>query len=219
MPLSFQQITQPAAEPVTLDQAKAHLRVSFDDEDDYITSLITAARQFIEKATNRAIFSRQMRLTLDYFPLGYTGGSISTTTADFLTWYYRGVSIRLPMPGCVSVESVSYIAADGTTKTIDSADYTVDTVSEPARITPAPGYTWPSLQNYRPGQVIVDYTAGSYGDGVEVNNCPRTITMAMLLLMGHWYEHREAVSDAKLTTVPLAVDALLAGETFDTFHF
>ena len=58
---------------------------------------------------------------------------------------------------------MTYLAADGVTVlTIDPSNYVVDVTSEPARISPAPGFTWPYQQNYVPGQVRVNYTAGTY---------------------------------------------------------
>lgn len=60
-------VTGPAAEPVTLDEAKAHLRVDGDDEDDYITSLIVAARQAAEAYTRRALITQTWRHTGDRF--------------------------------------------------------------------------------------------------------------------------------------------------------
>jgi uncharacterized phiE125 gp8 family phage protein len=221
MPLSYRELTAPAVEPVTLAQAKAHLRVDFAEDDAYITALITAARQRVEKITNRAIFSRRMLLTLDYFPWPGWGSTTGSTAHDyFMHWYYRGLTIRLPQPATVSVESLSYLADDGVTLvTIDPAKYTVDTSSEPARISPSPGFTWPYQQNYIPGQVKVNFTAGTYGDGVVVNNCPQTIVWAMYLLIGHWYENRSAASTDNLKETPLGVAELLAGETFDTFDW
>lgn len=220
MPLSFRELTQPAVEPLTLAQAKSHLRVDFTDDDTYITSLITAARQYVEQVTNRAIFNRSMLLTLDYFPFPGWSTTYGQTYNTALSWYYRGMTIRLPKPALVSVESITYLAADGVTSiVIDPAKYIVDTTSELGRISPAPGYTWPYQQNYLPGQVRITYTAGTYGDGVEANNCPQTIIQAMLLLIGHWYEHREAASEKPQTNIPLAVDALLASETFDSFEW
>jgi len=221
MPLSYRELSAPAIEPVSLDQAKLHLRVDYDDDDDYITALIIAARQFVEKITHRAIFNRKMLLQLDYFPWPGWGSTTGSTAHDyFLHWYYRGLTIRLPFPATVSVESLSYLANDGATViTIDPSNYNVDLISEPARISPRPGYTWPYQQNYVPGQVRVNFTAGTYGDGVEVNNCPQTIYFAMLLLIGHWYSHRMAVTADALKEVPMAVESLLANEVFDTFDW
>lgn len=45
-------------EPVTLEQAKTHLRVEHDDEDDYILSLISAAREYAENFTGRLLAER-----------------------------------------------------------------------------------------------------------------------------------------------------------------
>jgi uncharacterized phiE125 gp8 family phage protein len=221
MPLSYRETSQPAAEPITLIQAKQHLRVDFSEDDDYITALITAARQHVEKITNRAIFNRSMILTLDYFPWPGWGSTTGSTAHDyFMHWYYRGLTIRIPKPATVSVESITYLANDGVTViTIDPANYRVDLTSEPARISPTPGFTWPYQQNYIPGQVRVAFTAGTYGDGVDENTCPQTTIWAMYLLMKHWYDHREAASDENLKTIPLGVAELLAGEVFDTFDW
>ena len=67
--LNIQLITPPVAEPVTLELAKQHLRVDFDDDDGYITGLITAARQYCEKVTRRAIFNQTWCRTMDFFPV------------------------------------------------------------------------------------------------------------------------------------------------------
>lgn len=281
MPLSYRELTQPAIEPVTLALAKQHLRVDtgFTDDDTYIAALITAARQRCEKKMQRAIFNRQILLTLDYFPWPGWGSTTGSTAHDyFMHWYYRGLVIRLPMPATVSVQSLTYIDNDGVTvNTIDPSKYTVDVTSEPARIAPVPGFTWPYQENYIPGQVRVTYTAGTYelavtesftvpsaspytytlqqasslitfngvtdshGNSVSctnadgtltfsaseagqtltasytVNNCPQTIVFAMLLMIGHWYEHRNAVDPGTMSEIPMAVDSLLACEVFDSF--
>lgn len=50
-------------------------------------------------------------------------------------------------------------------------------------------------------------------------NCPMTIQMAMLLLISYWYNHRDAAESKPPTSIAMGVEALLAGETFDTFGF
>ena len=56
--------TQPASEPVTLDETKTHLRVTDTSEDTLIGGLITAAREYAELVTGRAFITRAYTLTL-----------------------------------------------------------------------------------------------------------------------------------------------------------
>lgn len=212
MHISYREVSSPAAEPVTLVQAKQHLRIDYADDDAYITGLIIAARQFVEHKTNMAIFNRSMILTMDAFPWpGWSDTTGSTAHDYYLAYFYKGLAIRLPFPRAVSVESISYLLNDGVTwQTLSTDFYHVDLESEPARITPYPSNTWPYQQNYIPGQVKVLYTAGSFGDGVEVNTCPQTIVFAMLMLIAHWYANRADVTELNLKQTPRAVDAMLA---------
>jgi uncharacterized phiE125 gp8 family phage protein len=66
MPLQL--VTAPAGEPITLLEAKQHLRVDVDDDDALIGSLITAARQAAETLTGRQLMTARWRLVLDAFP-------------------------------------------------------------------------------------------------------------------------------------------------------
>jgi uncharacterized phiE125 gp8 family phage protein len=157
-------------------------------------------------------------LTLDYFP--WPGWQTVTGSSHdaYLGWYFRSLSIRLPKPATFSVDKVSYLNDELQTIVIDPSNYAVDLISEPARIFPAPGFTWPYQNQYIPGQVIIDFTSGTYGDGVEVNDCPQTIVMAILLLVSHFYSNRDASSEANLKTIPLGVAELLAGEVFESVY-
>jgi uncharacterized phiE125 gp8 family phage protein len=213
MILSTQLITPPAAEPVTLAQAKLYLRVDFDDDDTLITALITAAREYCEKYTGRAFFNQAWVRTLDFFPLyGRVEASRNPSernTWPYGTWYWNKVTIQLPFPRTVSVTSITYLDNDANQQTLPSSSYNVDTTCTPARIAPAQGVMWPIVSNYIPGSVKITFVAGSYGDGTTTNICPQSICQAMLLLIGHWYQHREATSELSLKSIPFAVDALL----------
>ncbi len=215
MILSTQLVTPPAVEPVSLAQAKLHLRLppTYTVDDSLVTALISAAREYCERKTNRAFFNQTWVRTLDFFPLyGHAKATRTPTERDnwpYGTWYWDKVTIDLPYPRTVSVTSITYLDNNADEQTLPTTAYNVDTTSVPARIAPAQGLFWPILNNYIPGSVKITFVAGSYGDGVETNNCPKSIMQAMLLLIGHWYEHREAASELPLKNIPLAVDALL----------
>ena len=58
-------ITLPAAEPLSLERAKAHLAIDHEDFDDWIRGAIAAARELTERFTGRRWISQTVRLTLD----------------------------------------------------------------------------------------------------------------------------------------------------------
>jgi hypothetical protein len=221
MPLIYRETSQPAVEPVTLALAHSQLVLdtSFILDDPYITGLITAARQYVERVTNRTIFERTACLWLDYFPFYVPGGTVNPNDRE--AWYYRGFQpkpIRMPRPRAVSVQSITYVDPNGETQTLDKSTYNLALNSEPGRIVPVAGY-WPVTSPHALENVCISYTAGTYGDGVKVNNCPMTIVQAMLLLISHWYSNRDAVASTPPKEIDLGVRALLAGEIFDTFGF
>lgn len=161
-------VTAPAAEPLTLAEAKDQLRVDHSVEDDLITALIVAARQKAETITRRAFVTQTWDLTLDKFPVWCNG------------------PIEVPLGQLQSVDSFTFIDADGTTQTLDDALYKVDTVSEPGRIVPVYGQSWP-VTRCEINAVTIRFTAG-YGEAGVV---PQIIKQAMLLMICFWYENRE----------------------------
>ncbi len=202
-------ITQPKAEPVTLAMAKQHLRVDFDDDDALIDTLIVAAREYVEKITRRALYERTVLLSLDSFPLQWSETLNPIQTNRVVPQYWEHFEIRLPKPKVTAILSITYQDEAGNTITLDPSTYRSDLNSTPARVVPAPGAAWPYVATYVPGSVQVTYTAGSYGDGETVDNCPASIKQAMLLLISGWYSNRDSVSPLTMKTVPFAVDALL----------
>lgn len=100
----LQLTTPPAAEPVTLDQAKAWLRAeSGNDEDALIAALIPAARARAETHTGRALMAQGWTLWLDGC----------------------GHAIELPLPPLQSVQAVTLYALDGTATLLDAGAYAV----------------------------------------------------------------------------------------------
>lgn len=186
--MSLTIVTPPAEEPVTLTEAKNHLRVDLTDDDSLISALIVAAREHAEAITRRAFITQTLKLSMDAFPV-------------------NNGPIYVPMPPLQSVNSLKYFNTGGVEQTLtEGTDYLVDNESEPGRITPAPDTGWPATQN-RPNAVSVEFVAG-FGDASKV---PQGIKQAILLMVGHWYENREGVTmqGNNAGELPMAVDSLL----------
>jgi uncharacterized phiE125 gp8 family phage protein len=219
--LSYTRTVPPAAEPVSLSMAKAHLKVDDSAEDLLIKAFITGATQYAEKYTNRAFFNQTWVLSLDNFPYALPRSTVSRCNLrDYVnTGFWTDFTISLPKPTLVSVTSITYVDGNGDPQTLDPATYSLDKISEPARILPSPGLFWPSWPVYLPGSIKVTYVAASYGDGVDVNTCPQTIVIAILLLIGHWYAHRESATELNLKNIPMGVQALLDTEKFTCLSY
>lgn len=169
MPRSL--ITSPASEPVSLAEARKHLRVDSGDEDGLIASEITAAREYCETFQGRAYVTQTWECYLDGWP-----------AEDF---------IRIPLPPLQSVASVTYKDADGNVSTlVAGTDYIVDTKAHPGRVVLAYGKSWPSATLYPVNPITIRFTAG-YGDAAD--DVPQKMRQAMLLLIGHMHENREPV--------------------------
>jgi uncharacterized phiE125 gp8 family phage protein len=177
-------ITPPAAEPLTLAEAKLHLRGPVAADDDLVTALIQAAREQVENYVHRALINQTRELTLDCFP----------------------PMIELPFPPVTSLTSLKYTDVNGAEQTIAGADLDIDIASSPARIRPAYGQSWPSP---RPGfnAVRARYVCGYGAAGASV---PAPLRHALRLLLAHFYENREAVVIGQVPgELPLSVAALL----------
>ena len=163
--------TAPSTEPISLSEAKAHMRVDFNNDDTYIENLIVAAREFCETMQNRAYITQTWELALDAF--------IN--------------NIELPNPPLQSVISMKYYDTSENEITLNSDDYFVDTYSEKGTISLKHGKYWPSTQLRPLNGVIIRYIAG-YGNAATV---PIKIKQAILMLVAHWYENREPVCGMK----------------------
>lgn len=185
--MALKQTSAPATEPVTLEEIKLHLRVDTEDEDDWLTARITAARVFCEEFQRRGFITQTWELWLDAWPdKGY---------------------IEIPLPPLQSVTSVKYYDTDDTEATFSSDCYFVDSKSESGRIGLNYGEVWPSTTLRPMNGICVTFKAG-YGDADDV---PESVKQAMLLLIAHWYENRETVisSGAMPKEMPFSVEALL----------
>ncbi|PIT80172.1 head-tail connector protein [Limnohabitans sp. 15K] len=182
--MSIQLVTPPAEEPVTLIEAKLHLRVDFDDDDTLIASLITAARQAAETLTGRQFITARWKQVLDCFPepslMGVPAGQAFTLP---------GHAILLAKAPVQSVVSINYLDMSSVNQTMPALSYTVDAACEPARITPVFGQIWPICLP-QIGAVSVTFDAG-YGTAAQV---PEGIKSWIKLRVGSLYGHREEIA-------------------------
>lgn len=215
--MALRVVTAPVTEPIALTDAKLYLRVDTTDEDTMITALIVAAREYCESFQNRAYVTQTLDLTLDQFPYRDWHPAMNSfpfypmVTPTYHTSRHKN-AIKLLMPPIQSVTSVTYTDSTGLATVVDPTTYIVDTDSEPGRIVPVFGQQWPVVQLQPINGVRVQYIAG-YGAAANV---PQAVKQAMMMLIAHWYENREAVviggSRSVGTAIGFAVKTLLTSE-------
>ena len=191
----------PAADPVSLADAKLYGRVGATADDALITQLITAATRLAEDYTNRAFVTQSWLLTLDRFP-GIVGTTPTVYTA-YRDWPIFWDVIRLPKAPLASVDSVYYVDTAGATDLIDPSIWQADLNSEPGRLRPAYGKIWP-VPRAELAAVQVHFTCG-YGAASAV---PAGIQLAIKVLVNFFYENRQAAGGGP-ESWPLAVRSLL----------
>lgn len=182
-------VTAATHEPLSIEELKAHLRVDTDDEDATIDSLQSAVRKYCETFTGRQFVS-------------------ATYDQTFEGWENK---MLLDLPPLSSVTSVKYYDEDGVEQTLSDSIYDVVTNVEPGLIRLAYDQSWPThrCQNE---PITIRYVAG-YGEAPAV---PETIKQVIRLLVGHFFENREAVAllqrGQTFGELPMAVSRLLWSE-------
>jgi uncharacterized phiE125 gp8 family phage protein len=156
-------INRSIASPVTLARAKEHLRVTHRLEDNVIRGYISAATSMAEHFCDLLI----MEATVEEYFSGFE--------SDIIELYY-------PL---ASYGTIRYLNTDNVFVNIPAADVHVDSISLNGRIKTKT--SWPSVGDGF-NQVMVQYTSGLTNDMSKV---PEDIVSAILLTVGHLYEHRE----------------------------
>ncbi|MBL8564744.1 MAG: phage head-tail connector protein [Hyphomicrobiaceae bacterium] len=175
----------PLGEPLTLDQVKLHLRLDGAGEDTLLASLILTSRLHIEAALGLALISQGWRLVLDAWP------------ADG--------ALALPISPVQGIEEIRVRDRDGNSAVVSADDYELAAAGRPQRLVRR-GAGWPP-----PGRPVagieIDLVAGF---GTTAEDVPAPIRQALMLLVAHWYEHRDPFEiGAPQTHVPGAVSRLL----------
>jgi uncharacterized phiE125 gp8 family phage protein len=210
----LKEVTAPAVEPLLVGgdaklDVTAHLRLDAPDglETAYLNNLIKAARRWAENATGRFFIEQTWDLLLPHgFPC----------SANYVLSSNEIRIPRAPLKASGGIVSVKYLDVNGTQQTLTAGtDYASAARGDVGVVLPAYGKFWPAVRvwidasgNY---PVEVRFIAGYGTDGTAV---PEHFRQAMLLLIAHWYENREEVSEGRLATVPMAAEALLSQDRF-----
>lgn len=189
-------ITAPTTEPVSLEEARSHLRLTAYEgspathpDDDWVEMAIVVAREWIEEFIEQSVGTQTREEVLDAFP-------------DF--------EIELPFGPVHSITSLTYLDENEEEQAVDSEDYFLDTVNRPQVVMPAVDFDWPTTSSGANGIKVRYETGFTNGASPDDYPTPKRIKMAALLLVGHWYENREASSqNIDVTSLPMGVEALL----------
>ena len=185
-------VSAPGLEPVSLAEAKLHLRVDIDEDDTYISSLVSMARDSIERELGLSMINQTWDLRL---------GGFGNPPSDSPV-----ARIRIPNPPLVSVTSITYIDVAGSGQVLSSGSYRV-LDGTPGEIFPAYGQTWPAAR-WEPENVVVRYVSGF---GAAATDVPPALRHAIKLLVGTGYENRETVITGLMVMEIPSVKRLLAG--------
>lgn len=181
--MSLNLITPPAYYPLTVDEAKEHLRVTTTDEDSYIQSLIVMATEFVQNQTGRQLITATYELT-------FTEMNLCNN------W------VKIPKGKLQSIDSIKYIDAVGAEQTFSTSNYYVvgnDCGS-------VYFLSFPPYKANTPDAVKIRFTCG-YGNGEDI---PEVLKVGMKLLIGQFYKNREATSLNTVVELPIGLDRLIS---------
>ena len=167
---------------VTQAEAKLFLRIDTTDDNDLIDSLLEAAEDLVESFTGRQLLT-------------------DTQTLYLTSW---ASEIPLDYPPLGSITHIKYYDADSVQQTLANTVYEVDSTGAKSFVRLAYNQSWPDVRGHD-GDILITYTAG-YGAASAV---PDGLKTAMKLLVGNWYENREATSALTMKEVPFAIRCLL----------
>ncbi len=202
-------VTPAAIKPVTLDEVKAHRHIDHEDDDGLLGGLIAAATGYLDGWSGilkRCLCEQTWRQDFDRF----------LWDQNFESCFIRGM--RLALFPVLSIDSVKYLDFAGIERTVDPANYSIQTDDRGSYVQFLQTFAAPATWRERPTVTITAKygyaNKPGVGDAPSTSTVPDELKTAILFLVGHWYEHREAVvgldSRVTPTVLPLALDALVA---------
>lgn len=179
---------KPLALPVTLAESKTDVKEDTIDRDLEITSLISAATDFLQApngAINKAFLAQSWQLSVPH--------------AD------RYGRLDLPVTPVQSIESITYFDGDNIQQALDVQGFYLYGEEDWAYIVPKESNTWPSTYT-RLDAITVTFVAG-FGSGQD--SVPESIRQAIRMLVVHWFDNPGVVG-ATTSELPMEVQSLIS---------
>lgn len=223
--------TPPSGLLVTLATQKAYMRIDTAADDTVITEMIQNATDYLERETRQVFITRTCRQYFDGFPFlspARDTFGVAIGSFNYGPYGYGGPVVAPPasrppfelkLDGIplASVADVRYVF-NGSTVTWAGSNYTADAIRKPGRvclnINSSGNTTWPQTDPI-PNSVWVDFNCGY--DAAQGANIPPVAVQAVRWIVAHYYENREAFSEATFSELPAVracVEQLKFSESF-----
>jgi uncharacterized phiE125 gp8 family phage protein len=174
----------PSAEPWSVTEAKAFLRVEHDDDDAVIAALIAGARGHVEALSRRALLVQRWRCLLDAWP---PDGRLDPRIG--------------PLRSVIAARVYDH---GNNAHDVDTGSFVVDAA---ANVIAAPCWALPLPGRANAG-IELDLELGY---GTSAADVPNPLRHAIRLLVAHWYENRGlAAIGGNVAMLPAGLGALVA---------
>lgn len=166
---------------VSAADAKDHLRVTASDDDYLVSGILAAAIDAVGEMSGRVLAQETWEL------------SLASATGD----------VPLPKGPVIAVTGISYYDTSDVLQAATVADFYLFKDDDKAVLRPKPGKSWPGTIT-RDDAIKITFTAG-------YTAIPPALRSAVLLMLAHLYENREAtITGATVAQLPLGVESLVS---------
>lgn len=173
--------TSSTKEIISVDEAKTHLRITHDEHDILISSLISLARQVVERDCRLSLIKRNVIIFLDKFPAG---------------------ELELPYGPAESIDYIKYYNQLKVLETINNNDLDIDNINQVVRIANKQG-VWPATYE------IYNSVEIKFAAGFDADKIPQQLIHAMKLLITAYYDNPSDLSAANLANMPHGYSSLI----------
>lgn len=175
-------ITAATSYPVSVSRAKDRLRIDVTANDADLLAIIKAATLAVEHETGRMLAPS--------------------------AWEYRTDcwDISIPLAPVRTITSITYLDTDHAEQTINPVNYYWHETESGAEVHFIDTYSFPTLSN-RDEAITVSFESGYDDTGSGTGGdptlvLPPTLELAVLFLVGHWYERREMTGKEEPFRIP-----------------